>query len=64
MAQQARPNLDNVDLAASVNFEEEIAHLAKRHHLTPATVRGIARRLGSSESGAIEREIEKGKSRG
>jgi hypothetical protein len=43
--------------------EEEIAYLAKRHRVTPAIVRETMRRAGSSERGAVEREIQKGKAR-
>lgn len=43
--------------------EETIAYLAKRHRVSAAIVREIARKLGSAERGAIEREIERGKSR-
>jgi Mor family transcriptional regulator len=48
-------------IAAKV--EEEIAYLAKRYRVTPAIVREIIRRVGSSERGAVEREIQKGKAR-
>ena len=44
-------------------LEEEVAYLAKRHRVTPAIVREIIRRSGSSERAAIEREISKGKAR-
>lgn len=43
--------------------EETIAYLAKRHRVSAAIVREIARKLGSVERSAIEREIERGKSR-
>ena len=43
--------------------EEEIAYLAKRHRVTPAIVREIIRRIGSSERSAVEREIQRGKAR-
>jgi len=43
--------------------EEEVIYLAKRHRVTPAIVREIIRRAGSSERAAIEREIQKGKAR-
>lgn len=49
--------------ATSAVLEETIAYLAKRHRVSAAIVREIARKLGSSERGAIEREIERGKSR-
>ncbi|MCR0982854.1 hypothetical protein [Roseomonas populi] len=45
-------------------LEETIAYLAKRHRVSQAIVREIARKLGSSpERSAIEREIARGKSR-
>jgi len=51
------------DRTDSAGLEETIAYLAKRHRVSTAIVREIARKLGSSERGAIEREIERGKSR-
>lgn len=49
--------------AAGKSEEEEVAYLAKRHRVSPAIVREIIRRVGSSERGAVEREIQKGKAR-
>ncbi len=49
-----------VDTAA---LEETIAYLAKRHRVSQAIVREIARKLGSGERTAIEREIARGKAR-
>jgi hypothetical protein len=43
--------------------ETEITYLAKRHRVSPAVVREIMRRTGSSERAAVEREIAKGKAR-
>lgn len=43
--------------------EEEIAYLAKRHRISPAIIREIIRRIGSSERAAVEREIRKGMAR-
>ena len=43
--------------------EDEVAYLAKRHRVSPAIVREIIRRTGSSERAAIERDIAKGKAR-
>jgi hypothetical protein len=43
--------------------EEEVAYLAKRHRVSPAVVREIIRRAGTSERAAVEREIQKGKAR-
>lgn len=60
---QNRSKTENADPTAAAKAEEEIAYLAKRHHVTPAIVREIVRRIGSSERGAVQREIEKGKAR-
>ena len=49
--------------ASPVMDEEEIAYLAKRHRVSPAIVREIMRRTGSTERAAIERDIAKGKAR-
>lgn len=43
--------------------EDEVAYLAKRHRISPAIVREIMRRIGSSERSAVEREIRKGLAR-
>ena len=43
--------------------EEEVAHLAKRHRVSPAIVREIMRRAGTTERAAVEREIQRGKAR-
>lgn len=51
------------DAETAARLEEEIAYLAKRHRVTPAVVREIIRRLGSSERAAVQREIEKGRAR-
>ncbi len=47
----------------AAKLEEEVAYLAKRHRVSPAIVREVIRRTGSSERGAVEREIQKGKAR-
>lgn len=60
---QSQSRVETTDPVAAVKFEEEITYLAKRHRVTPAIVREIVRRLGSSERGAVEREIKKGKAR-
>ena len=52
-----------VDPAEAARVEEEIVYLAKRHRVSPAIVREIIRRVGSTERGPIEREIGKGKAR-
>jgi Mor family transcriptional regulator len=54
---------DAAPTAATEVEEEEVAYLAKRHRVSPAIVREIIRRAGSSERSAIEREIQKGKAR-
>jgi hypothetical protein len=58
---QSTPKADETTDPAKV--EEEVAYLAKRHRVSPAIVREIIRRAGTSERGAIEREIQKGKAR-
>lgn len=60
---QSQSKTGNGAPIAAVKLEEEIAYLAKRHGVTPAIVREIVRRLGSSERGAVEREIKKGRAR-
>ena len=54
---------DSAASATALKVEEEIAYLAKRYRVTPAIVREIIRRVGSSERGAVEREIQRGKAR-
>ncbi len=58
MAQKKKAEL--AEPSPSSDMEEEIAYLAKRHRLSPAIVREIIRRIGSSERSAVEREIRKG----
>ena len=58
---QSRSTTENADPIAAVKLEEAITYLAKRHRVTPAIVREIVRRLGSSERAAVEREIKKGR---
>jgi len=60
---QSLSTAECADPIAAVELEEAIAYLAKRHRVTPAIVREIIRRLGSSERAAVEREIKKGKAR-
>lgn len=60
---QSRPKAEIADANAAVELEEAIAYLAKRHRVSPAIVREIVRRLGSSERAAVEREINKGQQR-
>jgi hypothetical protein len=60
---QSRSTAENADPMTAVKLEEVITYLAKRHRVTPAIVREIVRRLGSSERAAVEREIKKGMTR-
>ena len=60
---QRKTKAEDVAPAAAVGVEDEVAYLAKRHRVTPAIVREIMRRAGSTERGAVEREIQKGKAR-
>jgi hypothetical protein len=60
---QSRTKVEAVDPMVAAKVEEEITYLAKRHRVSPAIVREIIRRVGSSERSAIEREISKGKAR-
>ena len=48
---------------AAADDEEEVAYLAKRHRVSPAVVREIVRRVGSTERAAVERAIASGKAR-
>jgi Mor family transcriptional regulator len=43
--------------------EEEVTYLSKRHRVSPAIVREIIRRIGTTERSAVEREIRKGMAR-
>jgi hypothetical protein len=49
--------------SGTAQAEDEVAYLSKRHRISPAIVREIIRRLGSSERAAVEREIRKGLAR-
>jgi hypothetical protein len=60
---QTRAKAESIDPAVAAKLEEDIAYLAKRHRVSPAIVREIIRRTGTSERSAIEREIGKGKAR-
>lgn len=51
------------DAAEAARIAEEVAYLARRHRISPAIVREIIRRIGSSERAAVEREIRKGMAR-
>jgi hypothetical protein len=48
---------------SETEIEAEVALLAKRHRISPAIVREIMRRTGSTERSQLEREIAKGKAR-
>ncbi|UFN49900.1 hypothetical protein LPC08_04450 [Roseomonas sp. OT10] len=61
--ERTRTAPDTASKPAAEGIEETIAYLAKRHRVSPAIVREIARKLGSGERSAIEREIARGKSR-
>jgi hypothetical protein len=52
-----------VDPAETARIEDEVAYLAKRHRISPAIVREIIRKCGSTERSAVEREIRKGLAR-
>jgi hypothetical protein len=43
--------------------EDEVTYLSKRHRVSPAIVREIIRRIGTTERSAVEREIRKGMAR-
>jgi hypothetical protein len=60
---QSLSTAESADRVAAPELEEEISYVAKRHRVTPAIVREIVRRLGSSERAAVEREIKKSKAR-
>jgi Mor family transcriptional regulator len=59
----AYPQADTDITATADAIEAEVAYLAKRHRVSPAVVREIIRRTGSTERAAIERDIAKGKAR-
>lgn len=48
---------------SAAEIEEEVATLAKRHRISPAIVREIMRRAGTTDRTQLEREIAKGKAR-
>ena len=60
---RSKVKAENAGPTTAAKVEEEIAYLAKRHRVSPAIVREIIRRVGSSERTAVEREIQKGKAR-
>jgi hypothetical protein len=60
---QSKAQAESADTTASAQAEDEVAYLSKRHRISPAIVREIMRRIGSSERAAVEREIRKGMAR-
>jgi hypothetical protein len=60
---QSKTKAGAADPAAAAQLEEDVAYLAKRHRVSPAIVREIIRRIGTSERSAVEREIRKGMAR-
>ncbi|HYZ33651.1 MAG TPA: hypothetical protein VE684_15375 [Crenalkalicoccus sp.] len=60
---QSKTKADKADPTADAQVEEEVTYLSKRHRVSPAIVREIIRRIGTSERAAVEREIRKGMAR-
>jgi hypothetical protein len=60
---QNKVKAETVGPVDGADLEAEVAYLAKRHRVSPAIIREIIRRAGSSERGAVERELQKGKAR-
>ncbi|WP_458095699.1 hypothetical protein [Roseomonas sp. WA12] len=60
---QSKTKSEAAGAAEPAGLEETIAYLAKRHKVSQAIVREIARKLGSADRIAIERDIERGKAR-
>jgi hypothetical protein len=56
----AQTNKTEDQAAQDARLEDEVAYLSKRHRVSPAIVREVIRRIGSSERSAVEREIRKG----
>ena len=63
LSQKPKSRTDEPTPANDVDVEAEVAYLAKRHKVSAAIVRELMRISGSTERAAIEREIEKGRSR-
>lgn len=59
----ATPAADTAAPKTAAEIEEDVAVLAKRHRISPAIVREIMRRSGSTDRTQVEREIAKGKAR-
>jgi hypothetical protein len=60
---RSKTNPKAADPAVEARAEEEAAYLSKRYRVSPAIVREIMRRIGSSDRAAVEREIRKGMAR-
>ncbi|WP_207791951.1 hypothetical protein [Siccirubricoccus phaeus] len=60
---QSKTKTEAADPSVAAQVEEEVAYLSKRHRVSPAIVREIIRRIGTSERSAVEREIRKGMAR-
>ncbi|WP_198376380.1 hypothetical protein [Neoroseomonas rubea] len=59
----AYPAVDATVAKPDAMTDEDVAVLAKRHRISPAIVREIMRRTGTSDRSQVEREIAKGKAR-
>jgi hypothetical protein len=60
---QSRTKSQAAEPTADPRVEEGVAYLSKRHRVSPAIVREIIRRIGTSERSAVEREIRRGLAR-
>lgn len=59
----ADPVTDIAVPRSEAGIDEDVAQIAKRHRISPAIVREIMRRSGTTDRTVIEREIAKGKAR-
>jgi Mor family transcriptional regulator len=59
----ASPGVEATEAKADAMTDEDVVALAKRHRISPAIVREIMRRAGTSDRPQVEREIAKGKAR-
>lgn len=59
----ADPVTDIAVPKSEAGIDEDVALIAKRHRISPAIVREIMRRSGTTDRTVIEREIAKGKAR-
>ena len=57
------PQSETKPEVADMAAEEEVTYLSKRHRVSPAIVREIIRRTGTTECSAFEREVRKGMAR-